>query len=401
MKSKGKCTRFYIFTCNSNPYFTEFKLQIISNMKHPIRHLFLPATLMLTTIIGLGAIHGSDKQADNAMQMHGKALYQSQDTIGQSISADIGTAVKRFTAIAVDDNNRKWFLTEQGIVSFDNTKWTLHSKNRKVGIQDLKDFAFEANPHGQELWIASPKGATVASLPIDARTGATTYHVENSSILSNNVLQVAIGKSPMRWFGTDKGISAFKNDLWLTPEYLELYYEEQFLEFPITSMATNANGDTLYVGTDGAGVARVFRNDVDGISGASPYAQWGPIIIPSDKIYSVFIASDNTQWFGTDMGLARHTGNNTLENWTVFTTSDGLPDNFVQVIAADNLGNIWIGTRKGASMFDGSIWFSTSKEDGLNSDNVLSIAVDKKGIVWIGTDDGVTSYNLGVLTNYR
>jgi ligand-binding sensor domain-containing protein len=225
--------------------------------------------------------------------------------------------------------------------------------------------------------------------------------VDNTAIMSNDVLQVAIGISPMRWFGTDRGISGFNNDLWLTPEYMELYYEELFLDFPITSMATNAGGDTLYVGTDGAGIARVFRNDVDGISGASPYAQWGPIILPSDKIYSVFIGSDNTQWFGTDQGLARHTGSNTLENWTVFTTGDGLLDNFVQAIAADNLGNIWIGTKKGASMFDGSIWWSITKEDGLSSDNVISIASDKNGVVWIGTDDGISSYNMGKLTNYR
>ncbi len=330
------------------------------------------------------------------------ASAQPADSTGRSsIAADIGIPVKMFMAAAVDGNNVKWFVTEQGIVSFDNEKWTLHSNNRKVATQELKSFAYEANPHGQELWIASPKGTTVASLPIDTRTGATTYHTENTPILSNNVLRVAIGKSPMRWIGTDKGVSAFNNDLWLSPGYLDLYPEDLFMEFPITSMATNAGGDTVFVGTDGAGVARLYRNDVDGISGASPYAQWGPIILPSDKIYSVYIAPNNSQWFGTDLGLARHTGNNTLENWTVFTTNDGLPDNFVQAITGDNLGNIWIGTKKGASMFDGSIWFSTTKEDGLNSDNVLSITVDKDGIVWIGTDDGVTSYNMGVLSNFR
>jgi len=327
---------------------------------------------------------------------------QPGDSTGQSsITGDIGIPVKMFMAAAVDGNNVKWFVTEQGIVSFDNQKWTLHGKNRKVATQELKGFAYEPTPHGQELWIASPKGATVASLPIDARTGATTYHTENTSILSNNVLRVAIGKSPMRWIGTDKGVSAFSNDLWLSPEYLDLYPEDLFMEFPITSMATNASGDTVFVGTDGAGVARLYRNDVDGISGASPYAQWGPIILPSDKIYSVYITPDNTQWFGTDLGLARHTGNNTLENWTVFNTDDGLIDNYVQALARDNTGNIWAGTKNGISVFDGSIWFSYNKEDGLNSNNVLSIAVDKDGVVWVGTDDGVTSINMNVITNYR
>lgn len=374
----------------------------LSTTRH---HYAAAAILIVVALIGLDVIHSQpnrDRQGTSSPE--GLYKYTDRPDAGDdngSIANDIGVEVKIFLAAVVDNNNIKWFLTERGIVSYDNKKWTLHVKNKKVGTQDLKDFALEANPHGQELWIASPKGATVASLPIDARTGATTYHTENTPILSNNVIQVAVGKSPMRWFGTDKGISAFRNDLWLKPDYLDLYPEDMFRDFPITSMAANQNGDTLYAGTNGAGVIRILRNDVDGISGASVYAKWGPILLPSDNVYSVFISSDNTQWFGTDKGIARHTGNNTLENWTVFNTNDGLIDNFVQVIAADNFGNIWAGTKNGVSVFDGSVWFPLTKDDGLPSNNVLSIAADKDGVVWIGTDNGVSSYNLGALTNYK
>jgi ligand-binding sensor domain-containing protein len=173
-----------------------------------------------------------------------------------------------------------------------------------------------------------------------------------------------------------------------------------FEEFAITSMATNRDGDSLYIGTEGAGVARFYRN-VDGISGASSYAQWGPIILPSDKIYSVFIAHDGSQWFGTDQGIARHIGNKTLENWTVFTTGDGLVHNFVQAIATDNNGKLWFGTQGGVSVFDGSVWTSFTIDDGLNSNNILCIAVDHDGVVWLGTDNGVTCYKNGKFISYK
>jgi len=306
-----------------------------------------------------------------------------------SYSNETGIPVKCFSAVIVDDDNVKWFITEAGIVSFNGEEWKLHNKNNKVPTQNLKDIAFEHNPHGSELWITSPNGATVASLPIDGRTGATTYQTENTSILSKNVVRVAIGKSLLRWFGTDKGVSAFRNNKWLSPSYDEIYPESMFGEFAITSMATNHTGDSLYVGTEGAGIARVYTN-VDGISGASSYAQWGPIILPSDKIYSIFVAYDGTQWFGTDQGIARHTGNKTLEGWTAFTTGDGLVNNFVQAITADNNGKLWFGTKGGVSVFDGSAWASFTVDDGLNSNNVLCIAVDHDGVVWLGTDNGVT-----------
>jgi ligand-binding sensor domain-containing protein len=166
-------------------------------------------------------------------------------------------------------------------------------------------------------------------------------------------------------------------------------------------MATSRNGDSLYVATAGAGIARIYRDDVDGISGASVYAQWGPIILPSDNVYSVVIAPDGTKWFGTDMGAARHRGSNTLENWDVYTTEEGLADNFVQAIACDSKGNTWFGTKGGLSVFDGTNWKSVTKDNGLLSNNILSLCVDKNDVVWMGTDAGVISYNGKELVSYK
>jgi len=307
----------------------------------------------------------------------------------------------RYYSALVDDNNTKWFLTEAGIVSFNGERWILHNKNRKVPTVNLKGFAYDVSSYGRELWIATPQGATVATIPVDARTGATTYYTKNSNILSDNVLSLTVGMGALRWFGTDKGVSAFMNRKWLTPAYQRKYPEGLFTDFPITAMATSPDGDSLYVATEGAGIARMFRDKTDAISGASEYAQWGPIEIPSDKVYSIFITPDGTQWFGTDMGAARHTGYVTMEKWTVFNKENGLVDNFVQAIAADKKGNIWFGTKGGISVFDGSSWKSFTANDGLCSNNILCITEDNNGIVWFGTDTGVMSYHNREFIIYR
>jgi ligand-binding sensor domain-containing protein len=323
------------------------------------------------------------------------------DSIGKNLTMDLEIPIKIFKAVLVDNFNTKWFLTDSGIVSFNGKKWTLHNKNSKVSSFGIKSIAFEDNPYGQEIWLATASGANVATLPVDALTGATTYHDVNTPIKSNNVVAVAVGKSPLRWFGTDKGISAFKSNKWLTPDYEEIYPEFIFKEFPILSMATDLDGDTLYVGTNGAGIARVFSNEVDGISGASVFAQWGPMILPSDKIYSIFVAPDGAKWFGTDLGAARHIGQNSLENWTAFTTKDGIVNNFVQAITSDKDGKIWFGTKGGVSVYDGSAWTTYTEKDGLISNNVLCIVVDKAGVVWMGTDSGVASFEKGKFINYK
>jgi len=317
------------------------------------------------------------------------------------IVKETGIPAKKFSAVIVDDKNIKWFVTELGIVSFDGEKWKLHNQNKNLPAENLNHLALEGTTAGPEMWIASANGVSVAPLPIDAQTGVKTYSSENASALSNNVLRIAIGTNLLRWFGTDKGVAAFGNDKWLTPSYDNIYPEGLFEAFPITAMGTNRTGDTLYVGTDGAGVARVFRNDVDGISGASVYAMWGPIIIPSDTIHSVFIAPDGSKWFGTNLGLAKHTGNNTLDNWTVYTTAEGLVNDDVQAIAVEENGNYWFGTKGGASVFDGFGWTSYTTKNGLNSNNVLCVAVDKEGVVWLGTDNGVNCYKNGEFISFK
>jgi len=318
-----------------------------------------------------------------------------------NFSFDGDLQAMNFYSLVVDDDNVKWFLTEAGIVSFDDEEWKIHKENIRIPAQDLKGMAYDSSEFGMELWFASPLGATVTTIPLDANSGATTYYEENSSIISEDVFSVTVGKGSLRWFGTEKGVSAFHSDKWLTPAYKRKYPEYMFKDFPITAMATNPGGDSLYVGTKGAGVGRVYRNNVDAISGASEYAQWGPIRIPSNNINCICITPDGTQWFGTDAGVARHIGNITMENWYVLTVEEGLVDNFVQSLAIDKLGNIWMGTKGGVSVFDNGSLKSLTREDGLSSNNILCIAVDKKGVVWLGTDRGVISFSNGELSRYR
>ncbi len=310
------------------------------------------------------------------------------------------TSVKNVNSIEVDNDNIKWFSTDAGLVSFDGINWKIYRDNHGLPIQDLRSITYVDDAKGPELWIASPEGATVTRLPLDEQTEAITYNPENAPLISQDVLGIAAGKDKIRWFGTDKGVSALSKDKWLSPDYSGFYTDRMFMEYPITSMATNPEGDSLYVGTEGVGVFRVYRNEVDGISGASVYAQWGPIDLPSDYILSIYVDPDGTKWFGTEEGVARHTGNNTLDNWTVYSSEDGLVDNFVQAITGDKKGNIWFGTPAGISVFSGSSWITYTTDNGLISNNILSIATDLKGIVWIGTDKGICSFENEKFTSY-
>jgi ligand-binding sensor domain-containing protein len=123
--------------------------------------------------------------------------------------------------------------------------------------------------------------------------------------------------------------------------------------------------------------------------------------MPSDMVYNICIIPDWIQWFGTDMGVARHFGYNTLEKWTVFNKENGLVDNFVQAIATDKSEDLWFGTKGGISVYNSSQGNSYTINDGLNSNNILCITVDKTGMVWLGSDNGVKSFNNGEFECYK
>ena len=317
-----------------------------------------------------------------------------------SLSGEGGLSVKNVKSIVVDKDNIIWFATEAGILSYDGNDWKFHDGISNQPIQDLKGLAYATNGNDPALWIASPEGATMVQLPMNDQTETIIFNPGNSDIFGKEVVGIAAGKNSIRWIGTEKGISALSGNKWLTRDYDMHYPEELFKGWPITRLATNPEGDSLYAATAGAGIARVYRDEVDAISGASVYAQWGPIILPSDNILSIYITPEGVQWFGTDAGIARHSGYNTLENWTVYTMQDGLVDNYVQAIYGDGKDNLWIGTKGGISVFNGSSWISYTTEDGLSSNQVLAIAIDQDGVVWIGTEVGITSYEEGRFINY-
>lgn len=352
-------------------------------------------SLILVAFIGLSNYSSANPSCTDP----GREAQDAKWNSTSFILNETGIPAKKFFAVTIDNNNNKWFLTDLGLISFNGEKWTLHNGN--IQEKQLRDIAFDAGIEGTGFWIATAGGITSLSAPVKTGGASSSYTTDNASIISNNVVKVVIGNNKVKWIGTEKGVSALAGNKWLDISYDDLYPAVIFQEYPITSMATNTAGDSLYIGTKGAGVARIYKNEVDGISGASVYAQWGPIIIPSDNVYSVFIEKNGTKWFGTDMGVAQHTGDNTLENWIVYTTAEGLVNDYVQSITTDQNGHIWFGTQGGISVFDGTAFKNFTKDNGLNSNNIICLTADKNGVIWIGTDDGVNSFSNGTFTSYR
>ena len=73
----------------------------------------------------------------------------------------------------------------------------------------------------------------------------------------------------------------------------------------------------------------------------------------------------------------------------------------ISALAADTLGNVWVGTSAGLSRFDGQQWRTFTQADGLADDHIHSVAVEGQGPVWAGSLNGLSRFDRQRWTRYR
>lgn len=78
-------------------------------------------------------------------------------------------------------------------------------------------------------------------------------------------------------------------------------------------------------------------------------------------------------------------------------TSDGLSQSSVIAMEQDQLGRMWLGTRDGLNLYDGTGFkvYRTILNDStsISNSDILSIKEDNEGFIWIGTYNGLNKYD--------
>jgi len=314
----------------------------------------------------------------------------------QSLSAQsTGDTVR---AVYVDEFNVKWFGTDLGLLRFDGLGWmAYHTRNETPGM--VNDIVYADGENGQEIWIGTDNGVTVAAYNTDGVTSATRYHSGNSELQSNKINAIVLDTSDTKYFATPDGLGIFEVDQWTWLERGWGPSEGGISNYPLLSLG--AKNDTVYAGAASRGAGRVI-NEIDGFSGASYYeVPWTGIA--GNTVKSILTDSEGYQWFGTTDGVSQHTTQEGDVGWDLtLTTTDGLVDNTVNAIFEDSNGGFWMGTDAGVSKYDPgeSSFTNYTESDGLANNMVFDIAEDTDHLLWFATADGVSSFDGENFTHY-
>jgi len=268
--------------------------------------------------------------------------------------------------IMADSAGNLWFGTDRGVSKFDGLYF--QNSDETDGLAGNYLTFIHEDDEGI-IWLGTHNG-------VSRYDGKSFQNFdEDDGLPNNNINFIRTDRSGNLWFGTQNGICKFDGDKFRAlaspklAQSIQTIYEDRM--------------GNIWFGTEiGAYVSRSKSTAVE-----------GPLI--KADITSILEDQSTFLWFATGKkGLIRYD----------FSSGDSrsyLRGKSVMSIIEDSRGDIWVGTDKGISRFDGTEFSDVSSLNGIGLGFVWTILEDSDQNLWFGTDQGVWRYtiqNLQILT---
>jgi ligand-binding sensor domain-containing protein len=350
-----------------------------------------------------------------------------------------------------DQDGALWFATfGAGAVRYDGVSWTRHT--RADGL--ASDFVMSlVEDKAGDLWFATQDagGSGGGVSRFSPRDGSWRTFTVSDGLVGDHVTAMLADRSGCLWFGTASGVSRFDpasntwttyadlaaqggvgaifedraGDIWFGTSYggvtrfdgvrwTTFGPADGLVDVGICSIAqdragnlwfgSQTNGLSLYDGSGWTthildpGITNVIKALAEDSTGciwvAHPYgvsmridSSWR--LLPIDLARCLLVDRSGNVWCGTNgRGVGRYDG----DGWTMYTTEDGLGDNYVRAIVEDHAGRLWFAANDerrdtgGVTMFDGTDWTRYDTDAGLAHRSVSCMAEDHEGCFWFGTN---------------
>mgnify|MGYP000114215588 FL=1 len=279
-------------------------------------------------------------------------------------------------SISIDPKDKVWFGTYGGGLSILAAgEWV--NINTPQGLNDA--FVYDLKFTNTSMWVATWSGVNrVQGDPLIHDSWASfTAENTNGGLIDNWVYAIEIGENNNIWFGTEGGLSLFNGKQWKNWNH------------------KNGLGASYEI------VKHDNRLATDSFKGSHHSNQ--VINLPNTEnvsyrpnyIVSMRLDQSNRLWIGT-WGGGLSMFDIETQIFRNYTVKHGLPGNYILAIHEGFDGNLWIGSNKGLSKFDGTTFLNYSQTNGLISDYVFSIEFDNDSFLWIGGHHGMTRLKIDV-----
>lgn len=321
------------------------------------------------------------------------------------------------SAITSDENGVVWIGGKNGLLSFDGkefTYFTIRQDNNSNNILSLL-IDYEKN-----LWIGTHNGLFMfrgkgfaSYTKDDGLGGAFVYQIikdkkdnlwfttENNGVfkyengffknysaknglLDNNTKCILENEDGSIWFGTNLGISKFKNEKFENLAYGAIFKQQA----PINCFFKDKQNNIWVGGRNGLCCMKKHNSNY-----LTTYYKLPTQIIDYD-VWSINEDNNGNIWAGTYLaGLFKLEGQQFVNQSSKTKTKI----ESVLEIEFDSLNNLYGATLNGVIIINTNTYKTKfiSEKDGLNSELVYSIKLsNNKKYLWVGTNQGISKLNI-------
>lgn len=247
---------------------------------------------------------------------------------------------------------------------------------------DYFNYPFGINYHEGALYTGNGIRIDLATLDRD-----TLFNRPNIDLGA-----VITGQDDQLWFGYQHDLFRYNPATETTTPFRDALGQWDSLAGMIAHLFQRPNSEEIWVSTLDQGLYRVHPER--GRIAHYTTADDSPIQLPHPQVNAVYEDSVGNIWLGTARGLARMR----LEEGSmqIFTTEDGLPNNFINGILPESDTCLWVSTDNGLCRFSladrDCINFFTS--DGLSSNefNRISFYKSSTGRLYFGGLNGINAF---------
>lgn len=296
-----------------------------------------------------------DSKGNYWVGTNGAGVYRFDTKNLTQFTVENGLADNQVISIQEDPLGNLWFGTGKfGISKFDGTSFS--TQTNKVIITKGKASDWESK--NNDLWFYAGSGvfrynnSLLYYLPFEPGLNSKAAAKAPFSLSRYGVYCILKDKKGHLWFGTQaEGVCRFDGKT-LT------WFKEKGLAGPAVLALFEDSKGNLWFGNNGAGlflydgISMTNFSDEKGLNNTDFRSAGKSGLGTLARIYSINEDITGNIWVGTvDAGVWKYDGN----NFTNYTTKDGLTSNAVNTIYKDKYGELWFGTDgNGICKFNGS-----------------------------------------------
>ena len=301
-----------------------------------------------------------------ALDAAGRVYYT---TAGDGYSVLDGDAWRRFArageavrgnaigAATVDGDGALWLATDAGIQRVEGA-------DRPPTLAPAGDI----DPAAVRVLLADSTGLIWAggdgAASFDGETW--TVYTTTAGLAGETVQAIAEDSRGRIWLGTDRGIS-----IWNGATFFNLTEETGLPSADIRSLL--AEGDAMWIGSDGGGLYRFERNQLQVLTSDN-------VDLPSDTVTALAPADDGSLLVGTDSGLAELRDGSSAP---IPAAGEGAISHILALP-----GSLWVATADDGLYFDaGDGWQHATAATVLPADQVTALVAADESI-WVGGRTG-------------